>query len=100
MYVQNKLLNYLRCPTAVPVSTLRNFVKHRVVNVQGIASLEGLDTEAAFIDEMTAEMHGLQMIAHFTWQPGSEHAQRAAVVSCLCVFHNELLQVAHGLKPI
>ncbi len=95
-----KILTDLKCPTAVPVSTLCNFVKHRIVNVQGIASLEGLDTDAAFIDEMAAEMHGLQMIAHFTGQPGSEHAQRAAVVSCLCVFHYELLQVAHGLKPI
>ncbi len=75
MYVQNKILNDLNCPIAVPVSTLGNFVKHRVVNVQGIAPLEGLDAEAAFIDEMAAEMHGLQMIAHFTGQPRSEHAQ-------------------------
>jgi len=70
------------------------------VNVERIASLEGLDAKAALVDEMAAKMHRLQMVADFAGQPRAERAQRTAVVLRLWVFHHELLQVSQALKPI
>lgn len=75
-------------------------MEHRIVDVERVAPTECFLAQAAIVDELSAEVDRLQMVAHLARQARPELAHRAAVVPRVRVFHNEFLQVPQAHKPV